>query len=172
MSTDATFDFSDTPEDETPAAILNEDFSLEDEYKPEPLVPQGNYFANVIGVTVDAKSKALVWNICLDGNGGMQSDGETPIDGKHVWYRNWLPRQGDDQEMIKTGTMTKRQSKINMLKRFADDMKISIDTPAKIIESVEEGLWVGLRVIAAVGINEYMGITRNEVNKMVLADKD
>ena len=78
------FGFNDLSD---PASGINEDFSLSDEYKPPPLVPQGNYIANVLNVLVDSKRSCIAWQICLDGNGGMQSDGVTPIDGKHLWFR-------------------------------------------------------------------------------------
>ena len=165
---DTPYDFSDSPED--PQAILNEDFSLEDEYKPEPLVPQGNYTGNVVAVTVEPARNAVAWKVCLEGNGGNQSDGETPIDGKHLWFRNWLPKSGDDKEMTSTGTMTKRQSKINMLKRFAEGMKVSMDSPQVIIDGIESGDWIGMPVIAAVAIDEYQGITRNQISKMVATE--
>jgi len=162
------FDYGDTPSnaDQDPMSILNQDFSLEDEYKEAPLVPQGNYQGNVTNVTLDVKSHAILWNITLDGNGGSQSDGETPIDGQVVFYRNWLPKSGDENEMIKSGGMTKRQWKINALADFARVMSINMNTPDVIKETIENGEWIGLRVLCAIGLDEYQGVVRNQVNKM------
>ena len=160
------FNFADTQQDgeEDPMAALNQDFSLEDEYKQPPLVPQGNYQGNV---TLVAPSKgAIVWTVTLDGNDGFQSDGETPIDGQLVWYRNWLPKSGDENEMTKSGGQTKRQWKINALSDFAKVMGVNMNTPTKIVEAIENGDWIGLRVVCAVSLDEYQGVVRNVVNKM------
>ena len=142
-------------------------FNLEDEYKPEPLLSSGNYRGNIIGVAFNAEQNAIAWKVALDGNGGVMSDGETPIDGSHHYYRNWLPKPGDEDEPTKDGRSNKRQSKINMMKRFADDMKVNMNSPTIIMESITNQDWVGLEVMTTVSINEYMGITRNQVDKMV-----
>ena len=146
------------------------DFDLEDEYKPEPLVSGGNYRGNVIGVVLDTEQHAIVWKVALAENGGVMSDGETPVDGSHHYYRNWLPRPGDENEPTKDGRTNKRQSKINMMKRSADDMKINMNTPTVIAESITNQDWVGLPVIVTLSINEYMGITRNQIDKMVASE--
>ena len=146
------------------------DFDLEDEYKSEPLVTSGNYRGNVIGVVLDTEQHAIVWKVALAENGGVMSDGETPIDGSHHYYRNWLPKPGDENEPTKNGRGTKRQSKINMMKRFSDDMKISMNTPTVIAKSITNQDWIGIGVIASISIDEYMGITRNQIDKMVAAE--
>lgn len=170
-----------TPEEEFPATDPIEpkpyqgegsfspdsDFNLEDEYKPEPLVTSGNYRGNVIGVVLDSEQHAIVWKVALAENGGVMSDGETPVDGSHHYFRNWLPKPGDENELTKNGRGTKRQSKINMMKRFADDMKINMNTPTVVAESVTNQDWIGLEVIVTISIDEYMGVTRNQVDKMV-----
>lgn len=166
---------SDSPEpsyqeQEEGSFLPDTDFSLEDEYKPEPLVSSGNYRGNVIGVVSDSEKSAIVWKVALDDNGGVMSDGETPIDGSHHHYRNWLPKSGDENEPTKDGRSNKRQSKVNMLKRFADGMKINMDTPAIIAESLTNQEWIGIPVIVTLTINEYMGITRNQIDKMIISE--
>jgi hypothetical protein len=99
------------------------------------------------------------------------SDGETPIDGSHHYYRNWLPKPGDEDEPTKDGRSNKRQSKINMLKRFADEMKINMNTFPFILESITDQDWIGLEVITTISINEYMGTTRNQIDKMVVIER-
>lgn len=150
--------------------VPDTNFDLEDEYKPEPLAAGGNYRGNVIGVVFDSEQSAIVWKVALADNGGIMSDGESPIDGSHHYYRNWLPKPGDESEPTKGGRGTKRQSKINMMKRFADDMKISMNTPAIIAEAITNQDWIGLPVIVTISINEYMGITRNQIDKMVISE--
>jgi hypothetical protein len=154
-----------------PTDELDTSFDLEDEYKPEPLLSSGNYRGNVIGVTYDGEKSAIVWQVALDGNGGVMSDGETPIDGSHHYYRNWLPKPGDEDEPTKDGRSNKRQSKINMLKRFADEMKINMNTFPIILESITDQDWIGLEVITTISINEYMGTTRNQIDKMVMLQR-
>ena len=150
---------------------LDTDFDLEDEYKPEPLVSSGNYRGNDIGVVFDSEKSDIVWKIALSENGGIMSDGETPIDGSHHYYRNWLPRPGDEVELTKSGRGTKRQSKINMMKQFADGMKISMNTPTIIAESITNQDWIGIPVVATISISEYMGVTRNQIDKMIVQEE-
>ena len=161
------FEFGDNAGQEDPmAAVMNQDFNLEDDYKLAPLIPQGNYQGNVTNVSVDAKAHAILWHVTLDGNGGYQSDGETPIDGQVTFFRNWLPKDGDNVEMIKSGGMTKRQWKINALADFSKGMGINMTTPKVIMESIENSDWIGIRVSIAVTFDEYQGNVRNQVNKM------
>jgi len=141
-------------------------FDVESEFKPEPLIPNGIYNGTVSQFTFDSERSALVWQITLSGNDGVMSDGETPVDGSTVFFRNWLPRPGDENEYAKNGKGTKRQSKINMLKQFMSKMKIDISTPQKIAQAIEEQSFVGLEVKATIEITEYQGIVRNEVRKL------
>lgn len=165
-------DYNDAPgeEDTDPMAALNQDFSLDDEYKEPPLLRKSNYYGNVTKVGVDAKSHAIVFTTILEGNDGFQSDGSTPVDGQMVWYRVWLPKAVDANEMIKSGNMTKRQWKINNMKQVADRLGINMNTPDVIKEAIENGDWIGLRVLCAVDIREYQGVVSNEVTKMVAAE--
>jgi hypothetical protein len=145
------------------------DFNVDAEYKPEPLIPNGSYSASVTSVKFDAEKFCLIWGVVLQDNGRYASDGETPVDGMQVFFRNWLPKPGDEQEYSKNGRTTKRQSKINMLKKFADGMKIDIGTPQKIAEAIQYQTWVGADVKIDVQVSEYKGEVRNEVNKMMAA---
>jgi len=146
------------------------DFDIDSEYKPEPLIPNGKYRATVKSVKADPKACCIVWGVVLDGNDGIYaSDGNTPIDGMELWDRNWLPRPGDEDKFSKNGKTTKRQSKINMLKKFADKMKISMSTPQVISTAISEGEWIGLEVVIDVDVDEYKGEVRNVINNMVAA---
>lgn len=157
----------DVPSGEEGSFTPDTDFDLEDEYKPEPLVAGGNYRGNVIGVALELEQNAIAWKVCLADNGGIMSDGETPVDGSHHYYRNWLPKPGDESEPTSDGRSNKRQSKINMMKRFADGMKVNMNKPKIIAESILNQDWIGIPVIATLSINEYMGVTRNQIDKMV-----
>lgn len=157
-------------EEQVRAGGLETDYDLEDEYKPEPLVPGGNYRGNVVGVTYEAEAHAIAFKVTLADNGGVMSDGETNIDGWTGYKRVWVPKPGDRNEMTKDGRQTKRQSKINMQKRFADGMKINMNTPAITATAIAEQNWVGLAVIVSMTLSEYQGITRNEINRMVAAE--
>jgi len=142
-------------------------FDVEEEFKPEPLIPQGSYHGDVTAVSYDPEQNAVVWQVTLNDNGGVKSDGETPIDGSVLYYRNFLPREGDENELTRDGRMTKRQAKINMLRRFSDAMGVDMSTPAKIAEAIRNAEWIGLRVDVQVGIREYEGQVTNEIRKMI-----
>lgn len=141
------------------------EFDLEDEWKPEPLIPQGTYRGHVTNVSFNGEQQCIIWSIVLQGNDGMCSDGTTPVDGMQAYYRNWLPRPGDEHTVSKSGK-NKRQTKINMLKQFANDMQLQMNTKEDVIEALTDGLWIGIPVLAKVSISSYEGRTRNEVNKM------
>ena len=152
--------------DEMGEGLGDMDFNVDDEYKPDPLIPKGTYHGNVTDVSFKPAQSCILWTICLHDNGGMQSDGTTPIDGALVWFRNWLPKKGDENELTKSGKNNKRQSKINMLKDFADILSIDMGTPTKIAESIANAEWIGLEVSADVDVDEYQGKFRNQVNRL------
>ncbi len=142
------------------------DFNVEDEYKPNPLIPQGTYHGVVTKVTYSPAQSCIVWDFCLHDNGGAMNDGETPIDGAHVFARNWLPKPGDENIMTASGRNTKRQSKINMLKDFENALGIDMSTPQKIAVALTEQQWLGIEADLEVVVDEYMGKFRNNVNKV------
>lgn len=148
---------------------FNTTFDLETEAKADPLIPPGTYFANVTKVWYDAERSCITWKLVLEGNEGVMSDGETPVDGASIMNNNWLPKPGDEDEPTASGRTNKRQSKINMLKKFADQMSIDMSTPAKIGEALQNAEWVGLRTQIVVGLREYQGNTYNEVKSMKAA---
>lgn len=146
---------------------INTDYDLESEYKEDPLIPQANYLGNITGVSYNPENYGLTFIITLADNGGYMSDGETPIDGGRVFKTIWFPRPDDDKVQTSDGKKTKRQSKINMLKEFADVMKLDMGTKEKLQQALENGDWIGIPVVASVEISEYQGRKSNPVNKMV-----
>lgn len=159
-------EFINEDENIDPADALGKlDFNVEDEYKPEPLIPKGTYHGVATKITFQPSQFCIVWDFCLHDNGGSMNNGDTPIDGAHVFFRNWLPKPGDENELTKTGRNNKRQSKINMLKDFENAMGIDMSTPAKIAQALNEQTWVGVEADLDVDVDEYMGKFRNVVNK-------
>lgn len=150
---------------DSPEGVANLDFNVNDEYKPTPLVPKGRYHGVVVSVKADLDLMAIVWEICLHDNGGVMNDGETLIDGNYVYYRSWLPKPGDESLRIKSGTMTKRQWKINALMDFQQDFGIDMSTGNIIAQSIAEQVWVGLEMDVDVTIDEYQGQFRNQANR-------
>lgn len=142
------------------------DFNVEDEYKPDPLIPNGTYHGVVTKVTYKSDQFCLLWDCCLHDNGGVMNDGETPIDGAHVYYRNWMPKPGDEKVMTKAGRSTKWQSKINMLKAFEDEVGVDMTTPQRIATALSEQHWIGLEIDLDIGIDQYLGRFRNVANRM------
>jgi len=148
---------------------LNTEFNLEEDFKADPLIPAGNYFGNVIEVKMGDKG-SVDWKVALDGNGGFRSDGETPVDGSHIYYRNWLPKKGDENIPTPSGNGNKFQAKVNMMKQFADGMKVNMNTMSIIRESITNGDWIGLQVVCKLAIAEYpkdSGKYKNDCNGMV-----
>ena len=143
---------------------METDFSLEDEYKPDPLAPAGTYFGNTTNASFNPEQQCLVFEIVAQGNeGAVLSDGDTPVDGSTYYARVWLPRTGDENVMSKNGRATKRQVKINMMKQFAELLVIEMDNAEQIAEALSEGKWIGIPVIFKLSISEYEGRTRNDV---------
>ena len=142
------------------------DFNVQDEFKPDPLCPAGTYKGHVIQVHFDAEGQCIVWTVALQGNSGVMSDGATPIDGQRFQYRNWMPRPGDENTMTPKGRSTKRQAKINMLKQFADGMKVNMNGKQEIIQGITEGLWLGIPVFCKLSLETYEGRTRNNIDRM------
>ena len=142
------------------------DFNTDEEYKPAPLVPNGKYKGNIIGVEFNGKDQTIDWKVTLDNNGGLMNDGESPIDGNQLDFRNWLPIPGDEAKPTKKGNQSTRQAKINMLTRFAQDMKIDMSTPKKIMNSIMNSEWIGLAVNVEVEIREWNGAFFNGIKNM------
>ena len=167
-------DENEIPEDAFPTddETTETDFNLDEEYKEDPLAAAGGYTGMVKKVTFESKNNCIRWDICAVGNAGMMLDGETPLDGNVFFLRNWLPKPGDEKLRTKTGKSTKRQSKINMLKQFQDEMEVDMNTPEAVKEAIENAEWVGISVMFQLTIDEYMGRKRNQVNKMSRLDED
>lgn len=153
-------------EDESGDALGDLDFDVEDEYRPDPLIPKGTYHGVVTKVSYVPAQYCIVWDVCLHDNGGVMNDGESPIDGAHVFFRNWLPKPGDEAEMTKSGRNNKRQSKINMLKDFSESLGVDMSTPQKIAVALSESLWIGIETDIDVDVDEYQGKFRNVANRM------
>ena len=94
------------------------------------------------------------------------SDGNTGVDGATVQYRNWLPRPGDENELTSNGRSTKRQSKINMLQQFSNNLGINMSTPEKIITAMAEQEWIGLEADLVISTREWDGKFFNDVKKV------
>ena len=146
---------------------INTDFDLESEYKEDPLIPQVTLLGSITGVTYNTENYGLTFVVTLADNGGYMSDGETPIDGGRVFKTVWFPRPGDDSVQTSDGKKTKRQSKINMIKEFANIMELKMNTKEELQTAMANGDWIGIPVVVSVEISEYQGRKSNPVNKMV-----
>jgi hypothetical protein len=145
-------------EEYAPAADFPvDDFDLDNDFVPTPLIPQATYRGNIVEVKFEKEKCYLDFSVCLNDNGGVKSDGETPIDGSRLSYKVFLPKPGDEAEMTKSGKQTKKQSKINMLKEFSDKLKLNINSPNDIREAIENGDWIGIDVQVTVEPSEYEG---------------
>lgn len=147
-------------------ALGSIDFNVDEEYRPDPLIPKGIYHANVISTKFNPAQFCIVWDFCLHDNGGVMNDGQAPVDGAHVFFRNWLPKPGDESIPTKSGKTNKRQSKINMLKDFQESLGVDMSTPSKIATGIQEQAWVGFEADLEIDAEEYQGRFRNVVNRV------
>lgn len=153
-----------TADDTSDTSALNSlDFNIQDEYVPDPILPNGTYHGAVTKVTFNPAKSTINWSICLHDNGGFLSDNTTSIDGSYTYYTNLLPVSGDENSMIKSGKQTKRQWKINALAEFCEKLGIDMSTPKKILEALEEQIWVGMEVTVDTEIQEYNGSVSSRV---------
>ncbi|RPI52782.1 MAG: hypothetical protein EHM49_05080 [Deltaproteobacteria bacterium] len=145
------------------------DFNLEEEYIPAPVVASGIYHASVTKVEFNPADQTIDWIFVLNDNGGVMSDGSTPIDGASFKYRNWLPKSGDENEMSKDGRTTKRQAKIGFIANFAESLGIDMNTPKKIMEAITYQEWIGLEADLKLRVREYQGRMLNDIEKVIPA---
>jgi len=148
--------------------MINEDFDLEADYVPMPVLQTGNYAVNTVNVSFDAEKQCLIFQVVTEGNDTVKSDGETPADGTNLWYRIWFPRDGDEQEVGKNG-LSKKQNKINMINRNFKNMKLNVNTPSQIMSAVENGDWMGLAFTAKVELrppDDYNPDMYNEIRNL------
>jgi len=143
---------------------IDTSFDIENDFKPEPLIPPGTYRGNIIGTSFGAGH--VRFKFSLADNGGYMSDGETEIDGNQLIFKLWLPKPGDETEYTASGRQTKRQWKINNMKKVFDELKITIKTFNDLQELVENQELIGTEIIAAVGLNEYNSNITNDVSTL------
>lgn len=139
-------------------------FDVDEEYTEDPLVPDGTYNGSITSVKFYPEGQNIKFYITLADNGGMCTDGETPVDGATVPLTIWLPRAGDKDEMTKSGRQTKHQWKINTMKKVAGKLGISMNNPDQIDEAITNSEWVGIEVSCKVSTNEYEGNINNQVD--------
>ena len=167
QKTDETSKAPDEDDLEHAPFAFDTDFNVEDEFKTPPLIPNGKYEGNVTEVKFDPASSSLVWQVVLIADSDtLMSDNETPVNGSLVFYRNWLPKSGDENIRTKNGKSTKRQAKINMLQEFQKKMRINMNTPDAIVDGVGNGEWIGLNVVVLVEVREWEGRLSNQVKDM------
>ncbi|MFA5408885.1 MAG: hypothetical protein WC343_08975 [Bacilli bacterium] len=148
------------------------DFNVEEDYVPELLLPSGTYFGNVIEVNLDPATAIITFKIALEGNEDrMLSDGQTPADGTHVYYKVWLPKKSDKGELTSNGK-DKYQMKVNGLRKAQKDLGIDMNTVNEIMNAIENSTWIGLsgRVttkLKKVNDDLYTDVRRFQVTKTI-----
>jgi len=145
---------------------IESNFDTEDEYKQAPLIPNGKYKGAIVEVKFNKEEQTIEWVVSLSENGGLMNDGESPIDGNQLSFKNWLPKDGDENKPTKKGNQSTRQAKINMLHKFAEKMKVNMKNPAVIMNSIYNSEWVGRPVRVDVEIREWEGNYFNNIKDM------
>jgi len=149
---------------------LNTSFDLDEEAIAEPLIPNDVYNGAITKVEINPEQNSLNWTITFNDNeGAVMNDDETPVDGSILVFKNWFPKAGDENIMASNGKMNKRQSKINMLKRFAEEFGVNLNSPQEIAEAIANSEWIGKEVIATVTAREWNGQISNEIKRLVAA---
>lgn len=139
------------------ATALDLDFNLKDDYKPVPVIPQGTYFCGITDTSINLKSGSIQVELTLEGNSGVLSDGETPINGSKIMYHLWLPKENDDKEYTSSGRQTKKQWKINNMHEFFMTMENPVTNWSSILEAVNNKTLVGRQLMVEIAIEEYKG---------------
>jgi len=142
-------------------------FNLDENVSETALVNPGEYFGSIIETTLNDESNFIKFKISLNNNEGMcMSNGETPVDGVHLDYLIWLPKPGDEEEMIKSGRETKANWKLKNLKKALTAIQAPQKAWLDIKEAILNGEWNGLDIKVLTSINEYNGEVREQVDKM------
>lgn len=143
-----------------------EGFNMSAEYVPDPLVPDGTYSGIITKVEKQVDLGAVKITVQLQGNTGCCSDGVTPVDGKQSDYTLWLPKKGDELVKSQFSNLTKRQEAIRGIKKFADRMKLKIETEKDIEDAVTNNRWISLPVLAKVKSRTYNGNIYNQIKSI------
>jgi hypothetical protein len=131
--------------------VFESEFNIDEEYKPQPLCPNGTFTGNIVNVSFDAQKQCLIFKVTLAENEGVvMSDGNTPADGANLFARVYFPKPGDETEPTSSGRGNKRDAKISMMKSFADRLKIRMNSGPEVAEALKEGLWTGIPVFVKV----------------------
>ena len=146
------------------------DFNVNEDASEEPLVPDGNYNGSITKAAFYEEGNNLKFYITLADNGGECTDGETPVDGATIPYTIWFPKAGDKDEKTASGRQTKFQWKVNNIKKVAEALGISMNTPAEIMESLANSEWIGIEVTCKVGTNEYLGNITNQIDNAAVVE--
>ena len=165
MTQEQDYAYDPTQEDEAEESAA--DFDVDDEYKPVPLIPNGNYLGAITAVKVEGARIAFQITMSENGPEHVMSDGETPVDGAQEYYNVWLPKAGDESTPTTSGKQTKRQWKINNMKKVGEKLGIRLQSLGQIREDAAAGTWVGHEVVAVVGTREYKGEMQNEITDLV-----
>ncbi|HED38708.1 MAG TPA: hypothetical protein ENI76_10780 [Ignavibacteria bacterium] len=149
---------------------MDMDFNASEEAIDIPFLAEGVYIAKIQSVMYKTDISLLEITWVLENNGGTYPGTEFSIDGAKVKQNIWLPKAGDEKEMSANGKMTKRQSKLNSLKRFCETLGVSGNTPEEINDAILSGSWGGVtgRITVKVKEDDY-GI-KEEVRKVESLD--
>lgn len=155
----------ETESEEQAAYEYEDEFNLDEDYVPVPIIPPGPYRANLVKTILNAEMGAIVFECQLQGNPQVVcSDGTTPVDGQVVTMRLWLPKPGDENLRTPNGKQSKRQWKLNTIKETLDKMGISAPTITEIKRQIEAGDWNKDDVSIDVTVNTYKGQVSNDIS--------
>lgn len=158
---------TDENQEPQPDYDYTDEFNLDKDYVPVPVIPAGPYNANIVSAKLDTALGAIVIMCQLQGNPDANcSDGTTPVDGQQVAFKLWLPKPGDEATMTKSGKQTKRQWKLNTIKETLDKLGINAPTISEIKNQIAAGTWNKDGVSVDVTVDTFKGQVNNNVNSI------
>ena len=163
----AALDNANASADESAASNVA-DFNLNNDVKVAPVAVDGNYFGAISGGKVDLKSAQVQIEITLNENGGVLSDGETPVDGYRFTHRLFLPKPEDKNLMTASGRESKWQWKVNNMAKFFANIGVSLPTLSAIDQACKDGDLVGTDVKVELTTEEYNGELKNNMRSIAL----
>lgn len=132
-----------------------------------PLLIPAKYDGAVTGMRILDDGVGVEFSFTLQGNGGVKSDGVTPIDATILTHTVWLPKTGDENVFGKNN-LSKAQNKINGAKKFFhDNLKDpTINTIDDMRQAANEAKFMGREAKLEINNEEYQGTSSSKIKNV------
>lgn len=147
--------------------LVISDFNLEQENIPDILIPDGDYAGNISSIRWNDNG-GLDFNVTFEEDGRLMSDEKTSVGGQSLTYSIWFPVEGDEKKPSKKAGVSKRQSKIKMVARALNALKITANTKADLDTLIQSNTLIGMSVVASVKAEIWKGMLLNKITTLVV----